>query len=284
MTRLVQGNGDEGLFGPGSVTWRIHSHPCMLIGGLRSLLFQALNPLAMAGVAEHSNYKDDPWSRLMATSEFIVTTTYGDTQAAKAAIEKVRTIHTFVNGVDPVTGRPYSAEDPELLLWVHAAEVDSFLCGFRTYGSRLSDADADRYVSEMAIVAELLGADPTALPRTVEQLQLYLDSAELVVTPAAKEAMRFVLYPPAPWPGGSMPRGPLGQLLRIPGRAGYSTFSLATIAILPGRVRRAYALPPIPVTPPLKLAVTGLTRAMNFVFAPPPGIKAARARVADLNR
>ncbi|HYI44824.1 MAG TPA: oxygenase MpaB family protein, partial [Actinomycetota bacterium] len=231
--KLVHGSGDEGLFGPGSITWAIHSHPSMLIGGLRSLLYQALNPLAMAGVAEHSNYKEDPWSRLMATSDFIVTTTYGDTEAAKAAIEKVRTIHTFVNGVDEVTGRPYSADDPELLLWVHAAEVDSFLRCYRTYGERISDSDADRYIAEMAIVAELLGARPSDLPTSVAQLEDYLDGAELLVTPAAKEAMRFVLYPPAPWPGGRMPSGPLGQLLRIPGRAGYSTFSLATIAILP---------------------------------------------------
>jgi uncharacterized protein (DUF2236 family) len=274
---------DEGLFGPGSVTWRIHTHPCMLIGGLRSLLVQALNPLAMAGVEQHSNYKDDPWSRLMATSDFITTTTFGPTEAAYAAIEKVRTIHRFVNGIDDVTGRPYSAEDPELLLWVHAAEVDSFLAGYRTYGGRLSDADADRYVAEMAVVAELLGARPGELPRTVAALKSYLDGAELIATPAAKEAMRFVLYPPSPWPGGHLPSGPIGQLMRIPGRAGYSTFSLATIAILPGRVRRSYRLPPIPVTPPLKLAVTGLTKAMNFVFAPPPGIVAARERVIELN-
>jgi uncharacterized protein (DUF2236 family) len=274
---------DEGLFGPGSVTWQIHSHPCMLIGGLRSLLVQALNPLAMAGVEQHSNYKDDPWSRLMATGDFITQTTFGPTEAAHAAIKKVRAIHKFVNGVDEVTGRAYSAEDPELLLWVHAAEVDSFLVGYRTYGGRLSDTDADRYVAEMAIVAELLGADPDALPRSVVSLKTYLRSAELLATPAAKEAMRFVLYPPSPWPGGHLPSGPIGQLMRIPGRAGYSTFSLATIAILPGRVRRSYRLPPIPVSPPLKLAVTGLTKAMNFVFAPPPAVVAARERVIQLS-
>ncbi|MEA2447856.1 MAG: hypothetical protein QOK47_1493 [Actinomycetota bacterium] len=281
---LVRGDGDEGLFGPTSVTWRIQSHPSMLIGGLRSLLVQALNPLAMAGVADHSNYKDDPWSRLMATSNFIFATTYGDTEAAHAAIQKVRGIHKFVNGFDDITGRPYSAEDPELLLWVHAAEVDSFLACFRTYGERISDTEADRYVDEMAVVAELLGADPDAVPHSVASLREYLDGCELLATPAAKDAMRFILYPPAPWPGGRMPSGPLGQLLRIPGRASYSTFSVATIAILPSRVRRAYGLPPIPVTPPLKLAVAALTRAMRLVFQPPPGIKAARERVAELSR
>src|ERR687896_1032504 len=114
---LVQGTGDEGLYGPKSVTWRIHSDPCMLIGGMRALLMQALHPLTIAAVAQHSSYREDPWQRLLGTTHFIMATTFGDTEAAHAAIEKVKAIHEHVTGVDDFTGLPYRADDPELLLW-----------------------------------------------------------------------------------------------------------------------------------------------------------------------
>lgn len=266
---------DVGLFGPESVTWKVQAEPSMLIGGLRSLLVQALNPLAMAGVDQHSNYKDDPWSRLMATSGFIVDTTYGDTPTAMAAIEKVRRIHRHVRGHDPVTDRDYAADDPDLLLWVHAAEVHSFLKAFNTYGPGLGPEDADRYLEEMAQVAVLLGANDDEVPRTVEALRSYLLEQELLATPAAKEAMRFILYPPVPWPEGRFPQIPGGRLAAIPGRAGWSVFSLATIALLPGRVRRAYRLPWVPVTPPLKASVFAVTRAMALLLPPPPGLREA---------
>jgi uncharacterized protein (DUF2236 family) len=280
--RLVKGEGDPGLFGPGSMTWRVHGHPTMLIGGLRSLLVQALNPLAMAGVAQHSNYKENPWGRLMRTTDYVMTTTYGDTAAAHEAVAKVQAIHERVNGVDEVTGLPYSANDPDLLLWVHCAEVDSFLAAYKAFGPRLEQEDADRYVSEMARLGELFGIPAEALPRSEAELDDYMDSQELDGTPAAKDAMRFILFPPLPWPGGRLPQVPAKRLLLIPGRAGYSLYSLATIAILPQRVRRAYRLPWVPVTPLLKASVFALTRTMRFVFPPPPPIQAALARQKEL--
>ena len=97
---------DDGYFGPRSITWRIHSDPSMFVGGLRGLLVQALNPLAMAAVAEHSSYKNDPWGRLMRTSEYIVATTFGDTATADEAARRVREIHKHVRGVDPDPGAP----------------------------------------------------------------------------------------------------------------------------------------------------------------------------------
>src|SRR5687768_9557676 len=122
---LVQGSGDPGLFGPGSVAWRIQADPSSLIGGVRALLIQALNPQTMAAVAQHSNYKSDPWKRLMGTTDYVITTTFGDTAAAHAAVARVRAIHDAISGIDDVTGLSYRASDPELLLWVHAVEVHS---------------------------------------------------------------------------------------------------------------------------------------------------------------
>src|SRR5918992_5516688 len=281
---LVQGSGDEGLFGLRSVTWRIHSDPCMLIGGMRALLMQALNPLAIAAVAQHSNYREDPWKRLLGTTHYIMATTFGDTAAAHAAVDKVRTIHAHVKGVDDYTGLSYSADDPELLLWVHACEVDSFLTGYRRYGRPLSPEDRDRYVTEMAVVAELFDIPPLTIPRSVRDLEDYFESREFVASPDAREAMRFILYVPVPLPGGRIPEVPGGRLLLIPGRAVYSTYAAATIAILPKRVRRAYGLPWIPLNPALQATVYGLVRTVRRVTPPPQVIRDALARRDELLR
>jgi uncharacterized protein (DUF2236 family) len=264
------------------MTWRIHGHPAMLIGGLRSLLVQALNPLAMAGVAQHSNYKENPWGRLMRTTDYVMTTTYGDTMAAEEAVARVKAIHDRVKGVDDVTGLPYSANDPELLLWVHCAEIDAFLAAYRAFGPRISEADADLYVAEMAQLGELFDIPSKTIPRTEKELVDYMEAQELVGTVAAKDTMRFILFPPVPWPGGRLPKVPGKRLLLIPGRAGYSLYSLATIAILPKRVRREYRLPWVPVTPLLRASVFALSRTMRLLFPPPPPIQAAIARQKEL--
>jgi uncharacterized protein (DUF2236 family) len=254
----------------------------MLIGGLRALLVQALNPPTMAAVAEHSNYKEDPWRRLMRTTDYVVTTIYGDTAAAEAAVARVRAVHKRIRGIDPVTGRAYDASDPDLLLWVHAAEVDSFLECYRRYAGGLSDEDADRYVGEMAAVAELIGVRSQDVPRSVAELSNYMDAQELFASDAAKDAMRFVLFPPVPLPGGRIPDIPGGRLLVIPGRAGYSMYSIATLAILPKRVRKAYRLPPVPLTPPLRMAVLGLAHGMRRFLPPPPIVQDALQRQREL--
>jgi len=158
--------GDPGLFGPRSVAWRVLADPSMLLAGMRGLLIQALHPLAMAGVDQHSDYKVDPWGRLQRTIEYVVTTTFGDTAAAEQMGARVRAVHERVVGVDPHTGRPYRAGDPELLAWVHNVEVHSFVAAYRRYGGWLSDGDADRFVAEM--------------------------------TPAARAGVRTILAPPLP--------------------------------------------------------------------------------------
>ncbi len=152
-------SGDAGWFGPDSVAWRVHADLGTLIGGLRALLYQTLHPLAMAGVAEHSDYRDDPWGRLHRTAEFVAATTYGTSAEAGAAVARVQRVHEHVRGTAP-DGRSYAADDPALLAWVHATEVDSLLAAYRRYGAGLTDAEADQYVAEMAMVAIAFGADP----------------------------------------------------------------------------------------------------------------------------
>jgi uncharacterized protein (DUF2236 family) len=271
---------DDGFFGPASITWKIHAHPCMLVGGLRALLLQALNPRAMAAVDQHSTYKDDPWGRLTATSRYITDTTFGDTARAEAAAARVRQIHRHVRGFDDFSGLPYDAEDPELLLWIHCAEIDSFLAGYRAFGGRLEDEEADLYVAEMVTAAELVGVNRDDVPDSVVALNRYLDDQDLVASPAARAAMRFILFPPVVWPGGSYPRIPGGRLLAIPARAGWTLPSAGAVALLPDRARRAYRLPNLrPTLPALRLAMPAFIKALQIVAPPPPGLAELQARI-----
>jgi uncharacterized protein (DUF2236 family) len=257
---------DAGLFGPGSVAWRLHADSTMIIAAMRALLVQALEPRAMAAVDQHSDYRADPWRRLDRTVRFILATTYGDTAEAEAAAGIVRAIHERVHGTDPVTGRAYSADDPDLLLWIHAAEVHSVVITYRRYAARLSDADADRYVAEMAAVAELLGLPADMAPRSMTELRDYLRGmgAELQVTPAARRAMRMIFAPPMPLA--------LRPLWVVP--------VTATVAVLPRVARRQYGLPWLhPATPSVRAGMYGLTRVLNVVVPDAPEVRAARARM-----
>jgi len=257
---------DVGYFGPDSVAWRLHADPTMLAGGMRALLVQALEPRAMAGVDQHSRYRADPWGRLQRTTEFVFLTTYGDRATADAACDKVRRVHERIRGVDPTTGRAYSASDPDLLLWIHAVEVHSFVAAYRAYAGRLDDDDADRYVAEMVRVAEMVELPVGTAPRSMGELREYLRSVEgLQITPAAREGMRTIFFPPMPLA--------LRPLWAIP--------ATATLAILPRVARRLYGLPwPAPAPLPVRANVFALSRVMNAVLPPSPIIRRARARVA----
>ncbi|HWD95003.1 MAG TPA: oxygenase MpaB family protein [Acidimicrobiales bacterium] len=168
--------------------------PSMLVGGLGSLFFQMLHPLAMAGVADHSRYQEDPLARLLSTANFISATTFGSRDTAHAAIDRVLNVHQFVHGTAD-DGRPYDANDPHLLLWVHCAEVYMFLNAFRRFGSRrLSDVEADRYVEELAPLAEALGVERA--PRSVRELEAGLLSFrnELRLSADGEAARDFIAY------------------------------------------------------------------------------------------
>ncbi|TMG28273.1 MAG: DUF2236 domain-containing protein [Chloroflexi bacterium] len=188
---------DAGLFGPGSIVWRVHRDRSFPLAGMRALMVQALHPLAMAGVAQHSDWQRDPFGRLAATSGYVLTVTYGDVASANEAAARVRAVHKHVRGTDPETGLPYAAEDPDLLLWIHAALVESIMTIVQRYGRGLDPADGDRYVAEMVPFAEIVGVPGDMVPRSAGALVEYLRSGELVrITQAAREAIAVVLDPP----------------------------------------------------------------------------------------
>ena len=211
---------------------RVHADASMFVGGLRALLLQSLHPLAMAGVAEHSDYRSDPWGRLQRTSTFLAVTTFGTAGDAQRAVDRVRGIHRRVHGV-AADGRPYRADDPHLLEWVHIAEVDSFLAAYQRYGAApLSRAERDDYVADTARVAAALGViDP---PRTEPQLRARLKAyrSELQSTAAAREAARFLLITPP---------------LPLPARGPYTVLAATAVSLLPAWARLPLRLPYLPV-------------------------------------
>lgn len=246
-------SGDHGLFGPASVAWRVHGDSAMLIGGLRSLLLQTLHPLAMAGVADHSDYRQDPWGRLHRTGRFVGATTFGNTKTAERIIKVVHNVHKRVEGTAP-DGRPYSANDPHLLAWVHITEVDSFLAAYDRYGSgKLTDAERDQYVAEMSEVGHRLGAEN--LPTTTVELAAALDGyrSECVFDDQAKEALRFLIRPPVP----------------LAAKGAYGLITAASIGLLPSWAQSMLRLPVPPGFDPLAIrpAAMVLTRTIGWFMA-----------------
>jgi uncharacterized protein (DUF2236 family) len=158
--------GDQGLFGPASIAWRVHSDfTTMMIGGLSSLMLQMLHPRVLAGVWDHSNFRNDMLGRLRRTAQFVSGTTYGSTQQAMALIDRINAIHSGIHGELP-DGTPYSARDPELLTWVHVTSTTSFLKAYIRYRDPwMSSADQDRYLAEMSTIACRMGAPSVPVTR-----------------------------------------------------------------------------------------------------------------------
>jgi len=263
--------GDAGLFGPGSVTWRIHGDPAMVFGGLRALLLQALHPLAMAGVDQHSNFAADPWGRLTRTAEYVGTVTYGTTDEARRAGRIVQAVHRRLGGVEPESGLAYRVADPHLVLWVHCAEVDSFLHAYRRCGGTLGAGEADAYLAEQVAAAELVGVAAADVPDSEAALRDYFAwiRPELRATAAAQEALRFVLTVPLPRPVTA---------------AQPAWLWLAALAFrqLPRWARRLYGLPGLALSLPgsgvhAELAGRSLSTAVRMV---PAGIRESPARRA----
>ena len=221
---------------------RVHADASMFVGGLRALLLQSLHPLAMAGVAEHSDYRGDPWGRLQRTSTFLAVTTFGPALDAQRAVDRVRGIHQRVRGVAP-DGRAYHAADPHLLEWVHIAEVDSFLLAHQRYGAQpLDQRGRDGYVADTARVAEALGVvDP---PRTERELAERIEAfrPELSGTPSARDAARYLLLTPP---------------LPIVARAPYGLLAATSVAMLPAWARMPLLLPYFPPVEATLIRVSG---------------------------
>ncbi len=187
--------GDPGLFGPGSVTWRVMCDPSTFVGGVRALLVQAAHPEVAAGVGDHSSYRADPLGRLSRTASYVTATAYGSLPEVDGAVGMVRRLHGPVSGTSH-RGRAYSAADPAMAAWVHNALVDSFLVAHRTYGpGPMTDQDADAYVAEQVRLGQRMGADP--LPDTAAALTRWLvNHPSLGPSPAGADAVRFLAGPP----------------------------------------------------------------------------------------
>lgn len=235
----------------------IHADSCMFIGGLRALLFQSLQPLAMAGVASHSDYKADPWGRLQRTADFLAATTFGPATEAQRAIDMVKRVHTRVVGTAD-DGRPYSANDPHLLKWVHIAEVDSFLAAHAKFGEiELSPEQRDGYVLDMSRIASALGVidPPTTVAELADQIASY--RPELRTSAPARDAARYLLLTPP---------------LPIYQRPIYGLLGAAAVSLMPLWTRFPLRLPWLPVSERavVRPAAQTLTKTLRWALQPIP--------------
>jgi uncharacterized protein (DUF2236 family) len=218
---------DHGFFGPGSPTWAVWSHPSLLIAGWRAAIVQMLHPPTAAGVAQHSAYRGDFHGRLGRTAQYFATVALGDSRSAVEAAERLRRVHVRVTGIEPLTGRPYRAYDPENQMWVHVTGWHSALYAYETYGAGgLSARDEGRYWNECGIASELQGLDPTDVPSSRAAVRDYFASMRprLAVSEPARAIIHSLVAPPVSWQ--LAPFAPLLPLL-----------AAATVATVPRYMR-----------------------------------------------
>jgi uncharacterized protein (DUF2236 family) len=237
--------------------WRVHGDTSVFIAAIRALLLQSLHPVAIQAVAEHAGFEADFWGRLQRTTRYVALTTYGTVRDAERAIAAVRAVHRRVTGTTP-DGRLYSADDPHLLMWIHVAEVDSFLSAYQAFGAeKLTAADADEYVRQAGSIAARLGIiEP---PLSVMELTDVMESyrPELSGSGHARRASNLLLVQP-----------PFAGLAR----AGYHMLAAGAVSTLPAWARVELRLPTLPVTE--RVVVRPLARsamrALRWALEPPP--------------
>ncbi|MCW2897866.1 MAG: hypothetical protein JWO67_131 [Streptosporangiaceae bacterium] len=252
-------NEDYGLFGPGSVTWRVMGEPVLIVGGLRALLIQALHPQSMWGTAQNSQLMNSgaAWARMGRTVNFVRVRTYGTTAEVERAGRRVRNLHSKLTGLDLRTGEIFPVDAPENLLWVHMGEVDSYLDVARRSGVRLSPAEADRFVDEQRRSAAVVGLDPETVPASVAEMKAYYDEMRTRIWACrdAREGLRRLFNP-------DIPRSLLPLKLAAPGIAALS------VATLPRWARRMYGLPGLPTSDlGATMALKGLYRGSHLIPA-----------------
>jgi uncharacterized protein (DUF2236 family) len=226
LARSLRYRGDPGLIGPGSVSWQVIGDVSAFVGGIRALLIQAAHPEVVAGVADHSRYREDPLGRLSRTSAYVTATTFGAVPEVERAVELVRRAHRPVRGRSH-RGDRYAADAPELAAWVHNALTDSFLAAYQHFGpTRLDRAEADRFVAEQARIGRMLDADP--LPPTAGELREWITwHPALAPSPGMEEAVAFLTDPPLAGPGL---------------RTGYRLMQAAAVGTVPVRLRTVLGL------------------------------------------
>lgn len=235
--------GDPGLFGPDSITWPVLGDASTFVGGIRALLIQAAHPEVVAGVADHSSYRDDPLGRLSRTSAYVTATGFGAMPEVEEAVAIVRGAHRPVRGRSH-RGRPYTAGTPRLAAWVHNALTDSFLAAYQAFGPRrLTAEEADRFVAEQTRVGRLLDADP--LPADAAALAVWLTSHPgLSPSPGLAETVAFVRSPPLP----------------LPVRIGYRVLYAAAVSTVPPSLRKLLGLRNLPGSQLVGRLTVGLLR------------------------
>ena len=218
-----------GLFGPGSMAWRVDREVTVLAGGSCALLMQAAHPVVAAGVEQHSTYATDPFGRLLRTVQSSFDVVFGSRSRADATIRRVNAIHASVRGRLPDGGDPYSALDPEALLWVHATLVDTALRVYSRFVAPLSADEEQAYHEEAARVAVMLRVPVGDVPPSIVELRAWMweliADRRVHVTPDARRIARTVLYP-TPW---------------IP-RVAWDVAHLVSLATLPPELRRQYGI------------------------------------------
>jgi uncharacterized protein (DUF2236 family) len=246
---------EPGWFAEDAPIRRVHGDASMFVGGLRALLFQSLHPRAMAGVADHSNFRTDPWGRLQRTADFVAATTFGPASEAARAVRVVHRVHRRVVGVTR-DGEEYAANDPHLLGWVHIAELDSFLAAHDRFGADpLVGDERDEYVANSAVVARALGVlEPPTTERDLrDRLAEY--RPELRGTPEARDAARYLLVQPP---------------LPLAGRAAYGLIAAASISLMPVWTRWPLRLPWLPLSEATvgRAAGDAVTRTLRWAIVP----------------
>jgi uncharacterized protein (DUF2236 family) len=236
---MAHPEGDLGLFGPDSISWRVHREPILWVAGVRALYLQALHPRAVEGVVQNTDYRHGNWARFMRTAEYVATVVFGTAHDARQAGARVRRLHDRLRAVDHATGEEYRIDEPALLRWVHVCEVDSFITTARRAGVRLSDDDVDQYFAEQVRAAELVGLDPATVPDSAAAVDQYFTDIQpdLALTPAARDVATFLALPP-------MPRR-YGWTV---GRPAWLLVAGSAFALLPRWARQLYRTPAIPAT------------------------------------
>jgi uncharacterized protein (DUF2236 family) len=281
VSNQLDSDTDEGLFGPSSVTWRLHADPMLGVAGLRALLLQALHPLAALGVSQNSSFRTDTWGRLTRTGDYLGVTTFGSTTEAMVTGARVRAVHRSLTATDPATGRQFSMDEPELLLWVHCCLVDSVLSVLGRSGVRLTPQEADGYLHEQVRAAALVGLEAPQVPTDEVALGRYFRRLRprLSSTAAAREEASYVIAPPIP-----ARYAPLA-------RPAWSAVAGLAFASLPRWARRLYSIPVLPGAaalhgPGTTVALHSLRASLRGmqVVVPPlregPHLRSARLRLA----
>ncbi len=222
-----------GLYGPGSVTWRLAAEPIMWVAGLRAMYLQALHPRTMRATWQNTAFArpGEAWGRFSRTLDFVRVRTYGDLAEVERAGHRVRKIHASLTGVD-ADGSVIRLDEPELLLWVHCGEIASYANIASRCGMRISAAELDQFVAEQRRGAAVVGLDPACVPASMAELDAYYERMRpsVYACAEARKALARSFVPAIPWPF-------TGLRLVVP------PMNALAFATLPRWARRRYGTP-----------------------------------------